>query len=340
VRRLILTVVGVCVLAYVLGAVDLADLKQAIESAGWGTFVLIGALFLLYFAADVVNWQAAMPSVRRDPRWFARLWWVRMVGDAYNNVTPTALLGEAIKAWLLKRHYAIAYRETAGAIAIARTSTMFALVLFAAVGALLLWLRPGANARLEALAAGALCLVAIGTLAIYLLQERRLMSRLAQRLPAHAHVRRAIEVIEGIERRIADFYRDHRGALAVSISAACVAWVLGAVELWIVLHALDVPIGFGEAWIVEAFVQSVRAASFFLPAGLGAQEAATWLMLDWMLAAPTAGVAAAIIRRARELIWIALGLTVGVAVAGGRPALTVERDAALGSALSEQPDAH
>jgi uncharacterized membrane protein YbhN (UPF0104 family) len=166
------------------------------------------------------------------------------------------------------------------------------------------------------------------------------MSRLAQRLPAHAHVRRAIEVIEGIERRIADFYRDHRGALAVSISAACVAWVLGAVELWIVLHALDVPIGFGEAWIVEAFVQSVRAASFFLPAGLGAQEAATWLMLDWMLAAPTAGVAAAIIRRARELIWIALGLTVGVAVAGGRPALTVERDAALGSALSEQPDAH
>jgi len=161
------------------------------------------------------------------------------------------------------------------------------------------------------------CVVAIGTLAIYLLQERRLMSRLAQRLPVHARFRRLIAAIEGIERRVAEFYRGHRGALAVSVTAAWVAWVLGAVEIWLVLHALDVRISFGEAWIVEAFVQSVRAASFFLPAGLGAQEAATWLMLDWMLAAPTAGVAAAIIRRARELVWIALGLALGTVAAAG-----------------------
>ena len=100
--------------------------------------------------------------------------------------------------------------------------------------------------------------------------------------------------------------------------------VLGALEAWLVLTALGAHLSFADVWIMEAFVQSVRAASFFIPASLGAQEAAILVMVDWLLGAQSMGVATALVRRAREVLWIALSLLLS-----GLCAATPRRVAAL-----------
>ena len=309
---LLFPVLGVLLLALVVCQTDIGQLSAHIAAVGWATFAQICALFLGYFAADVINWQAALPQVPRTPRWFARLWLVRMIGDAYNNVTPTAALGgEPVKAWLMQRRYGVSWRDTGAGIVIARTSTMFALIAFATVGVVLVWRRPGLGAHQQGMALLTLLVVVAGTAAIFLAQYFQLSTRLARALGSTrwgARLVRASAAVEDIDRRLSGYYQAHRLALALSIGAAFLAWVLGALEAWLVLRALGIDASFSDVWIMEAFVQSVRAASFFIPGALGAQEAATYLMIDWLLGAQSAGIATALVRRARELLWIALSL--------------------------------
>lgn len=317
--HLLFPVLGLAVLALVLRHTDLAQLRAHIEAVGWRNFAQICLLFLVYFAADVVNWQAALPQVPSSLRWFGRLWLVRMIGDAYNNVTPTAALGgEPVKAWLMKRRYGLAWRDTGAGIVIARTSTMFALIIFVAIGVALVWRRPQLDSGQQGLAFATLLAVVAGTAAIFFVQYFKLSTRLARALGGTrwgAHLVRAINAIEDVDRQLTGYYRQHRGALLVSIGAAWLAWVLGAVEVWLILNALGAGLSFAEVWIMEAFVQSVRAASFFIPAAIGTQEAAMLVMLEWLLGSQSLGIATALVRRAREVLWIALSLLLSSACA-------------------------
>lgn len=316
---LLFPVVGLVLLAFVLRKSDVAQLRSHIEAVGWTTFGQICLLFLVYFAADVINWQAALPQVPRELRWFGRLWLVRMIGDAYNNVTPTAALGgEPIKAWLMKRRYGVSWRDTGTAIVIARTSTMFALIVFVAIGLTLVWRRPDLDSGQQSLALATFLIVVAGTAAIFLAQYFMLSTRLARALGATrwgARLVSAIATVEDIDRQLTAYYREHRYALVVSIAAAWMAWVLGTLEAWVILHALGTHLSFADVWIMEAFVQSVRAASFFIPAALGTQEAAILVMINWLSGAQSVGIATALVRRARELLWIAVSLLLSAAYA-------------------------
>ncbi len=58
-------------------------------------------------------------------------------------------------------------------------------------------------------------------------------------------------------------------------------------------------------------MQAVRTASFFIPANLGAQDGAVVLIVGAFTGAPAAGLSTAILRRLRQLAWIAAGFAVG-----------------------------
>ena len=60
-----------------------------------------------------------------------------------------------------------------------------------------------------------------------------------------------------------------------------------------------------------ALTQLVRAGTFFIPASIGAQEGAFVVVFDALTGQAGLGLAAALVRRGRELIWIGLGLVVG-----------------------------
>ena len=53
----------------------------------------------------------------------------------------------------------------------------------------------------------------------------------------------------------------------------------------------------------------VRSILFLVPASIGAQEVAFVVLAGAITGSPAAGVAVALIRRFRELVWILLGLS-------------------------------
>jgi len=63
--------------------------------------------------------------------------------------------------------------------------------------------------------------------------------------------------------------------------------------------------------MIEAAAQMVRAATFFIPSSLGAQEGAFLFMVSALTGSPPLGIAVAVIRRFRELVWIGSGFLMG-----------------------------
>jgi hypothetical protein len=66
-----------------------------------------------------------------------------------------------------------------------------------------------------------------------------------------------------------------------------------------------------EAWSIEAVVELVRVCAFFIPAGIGAQEGALVLIISPITGQPPLGLTVALVRRFREILWIAWGGVIG-----------------------------
>ncbi|WP_431268079.1 hypothetical protein [Dankookia sp. P2] len=79
------------------------------------------------------------------------------------------------------------------------------------------------------------------------------------------------------------------------------AWCIGAIEVWVILWVLGVPLGLAAALAIESLGMAARSLGFALPAGLGAQEAGL-AAVAVALGVPFEGaVAMAMLKRMREV---------------------------------------
>ncbi len=62
---------------------------------------------------------------------------------------------------------------------------------------------------------------------------------------------------------------------------------------------------------VTTAVQLVRAGTFFIPGRIGGNEIGLVLIVETLVGLPSLSLAAALIRRGRELLWITWGLWLG-----------------------------
>jgi hypothetical protein len=122
--------------------------------------------------------------------------------------------------------------------------------------------------------------------------------------------------LDRLDERLRVFYRDQRGRFGLSLLFHFLGWVAGSVEVWVALTLLGLPIGFGTAVVIEAFVSAIRSATFLIPASVGAQEGGfVGVFVAFGLGAE-AGLTFGLIRRLREVVWAALGYAFLVAWRG------------------------
>ena len=122
--------------------------------------------------------------------------------------------------------------------------------------------------------------------------------------------------VEAFDDRLLRFYTLHRRRFALALALAFSNWCVGALGVFVTMRFLAVEISVADAWVLEAFTQLVRAGTFFIPASIGAQEGVYVLVAGALTGNAAAGLAAALIRRGRDLLWIAAGLAIGWRHAG------------------------
>jgi uncharacterized membrane protein YbhN (UPF0104 family) len=249
---------------------------------------------------------------------------VRLVGEALNMVIPAASLGgEPVKAVLLKRGHGIGYREGAASLFMAKTVNLLALLAFSGVGfALMLGIEALPRPFVLAFGLGLLGL-GLGVAGFFAVQRWGAASYLARRLVAWrfggrlgARLEGLLEHIHEVDDHFARFYGAQPLRFAAALALAFLNWLIGTAEIMVIM------------WLL------VRAGFFFVPASLGVTEAALVLVYDALTGRPALGFAVALIRRARELVWVAWGLWLGWLEAPG--ALGAEVMAASREAARER----
>ncbi len=137
-------------------------------------------------------------------------------------------------------------------------------------------------------------------------RAERLLTRVTRgRLAALLEARRASYA--KLDERLRVLLGRHAAALLWNGATALAGWLLEAVETFFLLSLLGAPLGWGEALALEASLSVVRVLAFAVPGGLGVQDLTYHALLQGVAGEPAA-VSFVLLKRARDVFWVAVGL--------------------------------
>ena len=309
--KIIFLIIGFAFLGLIILETNLEEAFALVGKVGSG-FLLLLALYFVAFLLDTITWQMTVLSAPMEAKWYAHFFRVRLAGEAFNNILPAASMGgEPVKALLLKSLYGIGYREGVASVILAKTINSAALVIFLAAGFLLILGSDALSQTYKSIAGLGLLAFATGICLFYATQRYKISTRLGgilSRNKLFEKVSSVLHLIEDMDERLVRFYTEHKSRFTGALVLALLNWVLGVVEVYYTMMFLGHPISLTDAWIVETAAQLVRAGTFFIPASIGAQEGAFLIVGTAITGSPALGIATAIVRRVREIIWVAWGL--------------------------------
>lgn len=309
--------VGLALLALVISHSDVGQVAHLLANLPWHGAVWVMLLYSVAWAAEIVAWALTFSQRAARGLWLGQLWLVNMVGEAMNVVMPFGSLGgEPVKAWLLKHHYQVGYREATASLVLMQALLGVAEALFVALAALLaatLGILPPSISLY--LSGTAVALVALMAVAMVGLHQRWLRYGLEAFALRFGRARYAViqDGLDEVEHALADFVRARPRRCAASTLLFLVNWIGGTAEVWLLLHLLGAALPFAHCWVAEAAIVTIRSLTFFVPAQLGSVEAVTVYVISALGGSAEIGLALAALRRARELTWSALGLGIGAA---------------------------
>ena len=301
--RLALLALGVALLIGLVVGCDPVAVFASLRQLSWRFLVLLLFPAIPVMIFDTLGWRYAF---LRDRVPFATLLRTRLVGEAFNLVTPTALGGEGVKAWLLRDRLPLA--ESVPSVIIAKTTITLAQGVFLLLGIALASLGFGRSSLLlgmqwllglEVLALVAFIVVQTRGVAVWIVG---LLERLGVRQEGAGHT------AARVDHTLHTFYRHTPRRLTLSIAFHLAAWLLGAIESYLILQFIGLPVSLLAATVIEAFGTGVRFATFLVPASLGVQEGGFVVTFVALGLSASHGVAFGLVRRLRELVWIAVGL--------------------------------
>lgn len=298
--------VGFLILVHRLG---LESIGAVLGQVTAGQFILICAIHGASVLADTLGWRYVFPRDGQPP--FRRLLAAKCAGEAVNVVTALGSVGgEATKAWLLRRE--TPYAASVPSLILAKTSLVAAQAGLLGAGILVAWLT-GIGGPTLLLAMGSLLLVEVIAVGGFLTVQVVGVIGHAGRVLAWTGAK-GLDQARQLDGALRGFYRREWRAFLLSAGFHFAGWLIGAVEALVILSSLGIPASLPDALVIEALGSGVRFATFYVPASLGPLEganAAAFTAFGW---AASAGLAFTLVRRARQAVWIGVGVTILVAM--------------------------
>ena len=311
--RVLFLLLGVGLLAAIIANTDLNEAIGLVGQMSWGIAVVLG-LFFIAFLGDVLVWQFTL-SVSLGAQWFGRLWVVRLIGEAFNYTIPAGGMGgEPVKAVLLKRYFGIDYDEAIASLVMVKTINLIALICFLSVGFALMQFSPEIEDGYRNVAGVGLVALIVAITAFFFVQKFGLLSSYADLLSRRSRqpwAKRVVTKIQDVEIRFKEFYDGNSLKFVAALCVAFVVWCVGVAEIYATLYFLGYQVSLSQAWMIEAAAQLIRSGTFFIPASLGAQEGIFVIMCSVFTGSPVSGFATALVRRIREITWVAAGFSLG-----------------------------
>jgi putative membrane protein len=311
IRTIATLAIGALLLLLVISYAGVAPVLERVRAMGWAAPFLF-APYLIINTLDTMAWRRALsPEAAAQVPFFAQ-YLARIAGEAVNSVTPTAAVGgEPVKAQLL-RAWGVPGHEAVASVVIAKTALTLSQIAFILLGV------PVLAARFGRPIVGAVVFAVLVALALVFarflvgVQRRGLVHaawrRLVRWFPRSRAVGRLGERAAAIDERLGDFYRIEQHAFRTATLWHFAAWLLGVVEVWLIMQLIGAPISWPDALILESLAQPIRAVALFIPGGLGAQELGGVALCHLLGIADAPAVTLWLLKRARELFFDVVGI--------------------------------
>lgn len=282
-----------------------ADVARVLAQAGWPLLILL-PLHALPLLLDAQGWRtllhAALPAQRAPPLTF--LWWVASVREAVNRLLPTASVGGELVGIRLARLRLNDTSAIAASIVTEVMVTMFSYYVFTVLGVLALLSAMQGAKHGWAIIVGLLLSLAGPILFALALHHGALFARLhglihhvfgETQIGTAADGARLDEHIRALVRK--------PGVLLRAMGWQVSGLLIGTAEVWLALELLGHPVSLWQALFIEALTQATRQMAFFVPAGLGVQEAVVLMLGEMLGIGPDISLSLALVKRARELLF-------------------------------------
>jgi uncharacterized protein (TIRG00374 family) len=311
--NLILLAIAVIFFFWILNEVGWDKLGQHLRQVGWYWPVLLLPYGLVNWL-EAVSWKYILVDLPEKDS-LARLFWLRLGGEALNQLTPTASLGgEPFKAARLRAD-GVPVDQATASVVIHKGILVCSLVLYVILGLALapLYL-PAAVAHFQYLSLAALGLGAAGVAFVFLQRRGSSCSQGVAFLNRRGWCPKFLQEKEGffanLDSSLSSFYREYPGRAALAFSLFFLSWVLHAVEVYLMFWLMGHPISWGLALCLDSLAMLFTALGFFIPAAAGVQEGGNLLLAMGFNLGLTLGATFSILRRLREAFWLSLGLLV------------------------------
>lgn len=299
------------------GRVDAGEWTDAIANGrldrglGWMSLLVL-VPYGVVFTIDTLGWTFTFGAKVLRGISFARLWSIRLVGEAVNAVIPSMYVGgEAAKVVLLKRQGVPVLNATSAAIR-SKTAQSIAQSTFIAMGAAVaFFVLPPEHSQVKwafaGIAMGGFILMAL----LFKIQKHGMVGTLVGWVRKLGFSLKSLagkeEKIRDLDDEIYDFYNRDRKYFRRCTVAYLIGWVVDTVEIMLVAHLLGYELAWMHAFAIEAFISVARGFNIVVPGSLGVQEFGIVGLFTLFGYPVELGMLYAIVRRGRDVAYAGLG---------------------------------
>jgi len=309
---IIFGLLGLLLFAYFVSRAGVGEILSNIQRIGAG-FVLILAISSVRYIVRALAWVRCVEPPYRLP--FRDAFAARLMGDALGNIIPfvSAAVSEPSKAVFVKDRVPLLVGLSALAIENIFYALSVAIFIFAGTATLLLTFHLPKGLRYASI--GALITTVIIIPLIYLLirWRARFLSGALRLLENRGVTSKLIGKLRpralSLEDRVYGFYAtSQRSFLSIFLLDTCFH-LAGIAEVYITLWFIS-PVAptLVQAFILESVNRIINVAFKFIPLRAGVDEGGTGQVSKVLGFARGIGVTLAIVRKARDIFWSAIGL--------------------------------
>jgi hypothetical protein len=314
---IIFAALGLLLFAYTVQKAGVSQIVEGIQRLGIA-FLLVIAISAIRLTVRALAWTKCFEPPYRLA--FRDALAARVMGDALGNIIPLAsmAISEPSKAAFVRHRVPLMAGLSALAVENIFYSLSVALFIFSGTTALLLTFPLPKGLRYAALATliGVAVVVVIGYLVI--LKRWRFLSGifvfLSNRTTGRSWIEQATARTKTLEERIYGFYdRNRRYFLRIFALEICFH-LAGILEIYTTLSFISETVAptLLTAFILESVNRVINVVFKFMPLRMGVDEAGTGMLAKVLGFTPAIGITLAIVRKARDIFWTTVGVTLMV----------------------------
>jgi rSAM/selenodomain-associated transferase 1 len=338
-------VLGVALFVFFVQRVGVGEITGGIERLGW-LFLVVVALGGLRFAVRAMAWRSCLEGPHRLTP--ARAFQAVVAGDTLGNLTPLSLLiSEPAKALFVRDREPVSRTLSALAVENLFYTLSAALVIAGGALALVLRLRTADTWWLASVGLVAALIILISLVHAVIWRRVRVASGLfelaTRRGLAPQVVARWGKRVRRVEDRVYALYPREPGRLTRLACWELSFHALAILEIYLVLSLIsDIAPTLLDAFVFESGNRFITTMFKVVPMRIGVDEGGTAAFAELLGFGAAAGVTLAIVRHARMLVWVTVGvglllrrgLSVRTAIEAAGAARDARHDESTGRATS------